>query len=114
MPMKIFPILLLCGVSMAAQAADDITARKNFGNELAACSAYYGARANAPGVSKEEYQALGTKSQVALRAAARVTNQQYAMTRQAEAQGKPEAINGALCDQVMANPKDRFAYWKGH
>lgn len=110
--MKIFPILMLCGASLAAQAADDVTARKNFGTELASCSAYYGAMANAPGISKEERDALGTKSHTAIRAAARVTNQQFALTQQAAAQ--PAAVNGALCDQVMAHPNDRFAYWKGH
>ena len=111
--MKIGTTMLLLCIPLLSQAADDVTARRNFGTELAGCSAYYGARAGAPGISKQDHDDLGTKSHTALKAAASVTNNQFALTKEAEAQAKPEAINGALCDQVMAHPNERFAYWRG-
>ena len=111
--MKIVWLLALSCISSSVLAVDDVTARKNFGTELAGCSAYYESRAAAPGINDSRRNDFSSKSSTALRAAAKVTDNQFALTKKAEAQAKG-GLNGALCDHVMANPNERFAYWRGH
>ena len=111
--MRKLPIGLLLFCSLAVAAVDDTTARKNFGTELAQCSAYYTAKALAPGSNQKEHDDWQIKSNTALRAAASVTDNQFAIVAKLEAQAHPENVNGALCDQVMAHPNERFAYWRG-
>jgi hypothetical protein len=103
--------LLLC--SLAAQAADDVTARKNFGTELARCSVYYSATAGAPGLNQKQHDDLQDKANTAMQQAMRVTSSEFAITANRQAQAHPEEINGAVCEQVMAHPNERFAYWRG-
>jgi hypothetical protein len=97
--------------ALPAMAADDITARKNFGAELAGCAAYYEAGASQAGLSEQARSDLSQKSLTALQAAAMVTDNRYAMTKEAEARSKP-TVSGATCEKVMAEPNERFRYWR--
>jgi hypothetical protein len=103
--------ILLLGLSSAA-LADETSARENYGRELAGCSAFYLAGAGQPGLNEAARKDLNEKSHTALMAAARVTNNQYALTKRAEAQASPGTVSGGLCDQIMAHPNERFAYWR--
>jgi len=107
---------LLCVPALlpaAASGGDDIQARKNFGKELAACAGYYSLLARQQNIDASAKQDFAKKSNTAIDAAARVTDRQFALTREQEALASGEGLNGPHCDEVMAHPQERFAYWRG-
>ena len=106
-------LVLICLLPPAARG-DDVTARKNFARELADCSALYQQASEQDGLGPGPRQQLAAQSLSALQAAAGVSDRRFAITEQQRALAGGGTVSSGLCDQIMAHPNERFAYWRGH